>query len=218
MSVTRWREAELHSQGQAAAETMLSGLLKAGVASRRGDDASAANFTRAALAAIDWDTRQCVLQDGDWCVFIDESVGYLGAYVEDLGDDGGRIVVCDNTWETFSYDPEAVDYFLDEMRAGGSGMKFVVADAGPYARAVRREAAATGNDQTGTKDRIEQLRAKAEALVIQAASLNRNPTPVQRQMFAVRYARLGVEMAELRADLDRVGDSISLAAAALADL
>lgn len=216
-SATRWREAELRAN-KAATETPLSGLLKHNSASRRGEMVAAANFSRAALAAVDWDDRQCVLEHDYWMIFIDESVGYLSAYVEDLGEGSGRIVVCDDTWETLSYEPGAFDYFLDEMKAGGSGMKFIVADAGPYAAAVRKEAAANGTDVTAVKDRILALREKANSLVVQAASLNRNPTDVQRQSFAVRYARLQTERAELLHELDLVSDSISLAAAALADL
>lgn len=200
--------------------TVLGSYLKAGVAMRHNAPDIAANHIRAALAAIDWDERACAVEDFGWSIYVDSSLDWMMAYVEAIeidGDPGGRIVISEDTWETLAYDDEALDYFLEEMRAGGSGMKFIVQDVGPYARAVRAEAKAKGTDVVMAKDALTELGERAHALLIQAASLNASPTPVQRQTFAVRYAKIAADFAQLELRLGHLAAEIELAGTALFD-
>lgn len=200
--------------------TALGSYLRAGVAMRHNAPDIAANHIRAALAAVDWDERACAVENFGWSIYVDSSLEWMMAYVEELdidGDPGGRIVISEDTWETLAYDDEALDYFLDEMRVGGSGMKFIVTDAGPYARAVKAEAKAKGTDMVMAKDALTELGERAYALLTQAASLNAAPTPVQRQTFAVRYAKLTADFAQLEVRLGYLAAQIELAGTALFD-
>lgn len=202
------------------AETALAGFLKAGVATRHGAREAAANHTRAALAAVDWDERQCVLQRDLWSVYLDDSLDWMVAYAEECdvdGAPGGRVVIGSSTWATLNYDNAAPDAFLDDMEIGGTGMKFVVTDRGAFQRAVRAEAAAKGNDDPRAKDALTELGERANALVIQAASLNAAPTPIQRLVFAVRYAQLVEDLAKLESRVEAVRARVDLAGTAIYD-
>lgn len=202
-------------------DTALGSYLKAGVASRRGYEQIAANHMRAALSAVDWNKRKCALQEDNWFVYLDDSLDWMVVYVDEQVDNGkstGRIVISEATWETLHHDPGAMDDFVDEMKAGGSGMKFVVTDKGRYNTAVRNQAKAEGTDVTKGKDALTQLGDKATALVMQAASLNAKPTLVQQQSFAVRYAAMLNDYAAIEDRLRLIRAQIELAGAALYDI
>lgn len=191
----------------------LASYLQAGVADRHGASGVAANHMRAALADLDWDDSKVIYED-DWKVYIDEVVETMVAYVDA---DNERIVVSQETWDILCCDVDASDQFLADMTAGGSGMRFIVVDREPFRSAVREHARQKGNHVTKGKDAITQLTEQANALVVQAASLNTAPTSMQQQVFAVRYAQLQEQMTQLEDRMDALRGLLNLAGTALYD-
>lgn len=190
-------------------------MLKAGVAGRRGHREVAANHVRSGLANT-MEEQFLLIQLGDLYIFRGEAMGHLTAFVEH--EDGTtKIYLSSATWNTLNYHGPAVEQFITDMREACAGMQFIVADRAPYRDAVLKQAKAEGTDVIRGKDAITQLTEKANALVLQAASLNQAPTAVQQQAFAVRYALLRQELAELQTRVDGLGDLIDLAGSALYD-
>lgn len=194
--------------------TALGGLLQSQVAQRHGAVQESANLMRQALHQINWDERRPAMRCDGWAVYLDDSVQYFAAFVDDVNK---RIITSDKTWTTLSYDADALDCFLDDMQVGGLGMHFIGADADPYSRAVREEAKVTGGDVVRAKDALTQLTEQAKALVVQAASLNAGATDVQAQAFAVRYARLREDYADIERRMAQLRASIDLAGTAIVD-
>lgn len=129
-----------------------------------------------------------------------------------------RVYISEATWETLNYSPAAVDQFVEDMMIGGTGMKFIVADRGPVRGAILAEAKAKGTDVVVGKDAITELTEKVNSLVLQAASLNRTPSEVQQQAFAVRYAQANADFAALQERMSGLADLLGLAGAALYDI
>lgn len=201
-------------------------FLKAGVADRRGETQIAANLSRQAMENVDWDDAHCVYSDDEWGYYLDDTFQWMTAYVitglhDDLDDDDdadgppNRVLLCANTWDTLSCEPAARERFVQDMQAGGPGMKFISTDDGLYASAVRREAAVRGTDHERTRDALTTLGEEVKSLVTAAASINGNFDETQQQTFAVQYARLRTRHEELEAQVEDVGAMLQLAATAL---
>lgn len=215
--VGRWRGADINRPSP------LTGFLNSGFHSRRGEQAQAANWSRAALEALPWSDDMIVSEEGGWQVFLDDSLDYMVAFVQqaDPADFAGelvlaRVIISHETWETLAdYDAAAINHFMSEMKAGGTatGMRFIVKDAPPIASAIRKQAAAA----PVTKDVFVELEERANSLVVQAASLNRSPTDTQRQIFAVRLAEMQRDYAELQERVATLGGIIQLAGTAVFD-
>lgn len=201
-------------------ETALAGLLKAGVAGRRGAREVGANHVRQGLAtAMAEDEQGVLLRIDEMVVRLGEQLEHMTAFVAPKVPETGvhRVYISQATWDTLNYSPPAVDQFIEDMMIGGTGMKFIVADRGPVRHAILAEAKAKGTDVILGKDTITDLTEKANSLVVQAASLNRTPSEVQQQAFAVRYATLMQDYTALQERMAGLGDLLGLAAAALYD-
>lgn len=194
--------------------TALANYLQAGVADRRGAPQIAANHMRAALEQITWDDRMIVYGGGTWKVYLDDALETFTAYVDA---ENTRVVISTETWDVLACDIDATDQFLADVAAGGTGMFFIVADKDPFRRAVREHARQQGTAVTQAKDAITDVTERANALVVQAASLNQAPTLVQQQVFAVRFAQIGEEVRALEDRMDALRGLLDLAATALYD-
>lgn len=161
--------------------------------------------------------EDAVLGVDDWMVYLDESLERWEVYVDGIG---RRTFVSSSTWDNLdgaaenAFEKDFVHAYLDRKVRE---MRFINTDAGPYGVAARAYAAAQGTDTVRPKDRMVDLAERADSLVVQAASLNRKPTEVQLQTFAVRHARMVEEMAALEADLVRLRSKVDLAGLAVAD-
>lgn len=195
--------------------TALANYLQAGVASRRGTREQAANHVRAALAQLDWDDHKIVYEDSDYRVYLDDALEPFTCYVEHAAK---RMVISPDTWDVLGCDVDASDAFMADMIQGGTGMHFVVTDKDPYRRAVRKHAERTGTNVTQAKDAITELTEQANALVVQAASLNTAPTSMQQQVFAVRYATMQVQMEALEERMNQLRGLVDLAGTAVFDV
>jgi hypothetical protein len=148
-------------------------------------------------------------QEGDWRVVLDDTLDHFTALVN-VGE--RRIDVSAVTWTTLSFHGPAVDRFLQDMMGGGSGMKFIVQDVGPYAAAAKAEADSL---PVPAKDKFTDVAEQAQGLIVQAASLNRLATSGQLEIFALRYARLCGLYTELETEMERLRGLLDLAATAI---
>lgn len=156
-----------------------------------------------------------VLVAGDWMVFTDSSLNRWEVYVDGVHQ---RTFVNADTWESFD-GPAEVSFeadFIDAYRHRAvREMRFITTETGPYAAAARQQAANKGTNTIRAKDRITDLSERAEGLVLQAASLNRTPSELELQIFAVRHASLVQDMVALENDLARLRSKIDTAGVAL---
>lgn len=128
-----------------------------------------------------------------------------------------RSYVGHDTYETLSYDEGALQQFYEDMTKG-AGMKRLVRDAGKYRDAALAELRAKGLDAVEPAgDTLDSLLAEANALLTQAGSLNRKPSPLVLQIFAERLATLNAGVAAAREKFDRLEAAASLAALAVMD-
>jgi hypothetical protein len=158
---------------------------------------------------------QSVSEIGGWQLVLADGLEHLQFYVDPAV---MRTYVSRRTYEMLCCDDgEALEAFFDDMTRGG-GMKRLVTDAGPYRAAALAEMEARGELIPARRDLLEELNDEANALLIQAASLNRQPTQLQTQVFSERLAKL---MARVKAAEDQVAairGLADLAAVAVADL
>lgn len=167
-----------------------------------------------------FDANLAVMREDDWCVYLDSGLDRWAVFTDA---ENKRVFIGPTTWVTMSFSHRARQQFETEFLPqseddkGVSGMKFIVADVGPYAEAARAEARAAGTDVPAVKDRLTALIEQANHFVMQAASINQRPTSGQTQMFAVRYAALGQTLADLKRELAHAESLVQLAGAALSD-
>lgn len=203
------------------AETALAGLLRSNTARKYGDETAAMNHLRAALDAT-WDDDRMVLRELDISIYLDDVLDWFHAYVTSTTDDNGDphivAIVSEATYETLNYEAEALERFVDDMRAGGPGMKLIMRDVGPFAAAIKAQAKDTGTDVTMAKDALTDLDERTESLLIQAASLNKDPAPIVRQSFAIRYVQLQADHKALTERLAKIEAKIELAGVAMFEL
>lgn len=152
----------------------------------------------------------------DWNVYPDDSLERWEVYVDV---DRQRTFVHQDTWDTIAWDPRAQQTFFSTYVdvEGETGMRFIVADVGPWVDAVRKEAVAAGTNVPEKKDRLQSLTERAQALILQAASLNQSATEGQAKTFSVRYSTLAGELAVLEQELARARGLVELAATAVVD-
>lgn len=159
-----------------------------------------------------------VLARDDWNVFTDASLNRWEVFVDGLN---RRTFVNPDTWDSFDgvaeaqFEADFIDSYLDRR---DREMRFICTDSGPYGAAARAQAAAQQVDVVRAKDRLTDLIERADALVIQAASLMQKPTESQLQLFAVRHANVLEDLAALEADMARLRAKVDLAGTALVDV
>lgn len=185
---------------------------------RRNTRTRSADLTRQQLEAAQLEGNNLLHQDDDVMVVKGAAMEHMTAFVDVRSDGVTLIYTSPATWDTLSYDMDACDQFVADMVAGGDGMKFIVADRGPYLAAVRKQAHAEGTDVVAAKDAITDLMERANALVTQAASLNAKPSKVQQQTFSVRYAALQADLRKIETKLNDARGLVDLAAGALWDM
>lgn len=196
------------------ARTPLANYLMGGVAHRKGEHEVARNHIRAALDKVRWDKRIPVMEWNGHQFYVDDALPAGAAYVKS---NEKRIIVSTETWTTLGFDGEALREFMRDMVEGSGGMKFLTLDAGPYARAVQTEAVKMGTNVPAAGDLLHGLALEADSLLTQAAGLQ-SATPVQLQIFSVRYAELAEKMEAAEREFARVRALVDLAGAAVADL
>lgn len=150
-------------------------------------------------------------QEYEWRVIRDDSMDYMAVRVCSAEH---QLFISFETWHTLCLDADAVELFMLDFTApgGGDGMKFIVADAGPFAAAQRARA---DSDPVRAKDRLTEFEEQTTRLIIQVASLNTAATQGQSEIFAVRYARLREGFDAITQDVDRIRGLLELAAVAL---
>lgn len=133
-----------------------------------------------------------------------------------------RHIVCmhPELWRTLQYDERSMTRFKIDVTGGAmaDGMSFVVVDAGPYAVAAKKRAAAEGTDVVMAKDALTQLTEAAESLIIQACGLNNGATVGQLEIFASRYHLITSQLEELEARMAKLRSTVGLAGTALMDI
>jgi hypothetical protein len=127
----------------------------------------------------------------------------------------GRVAVNEQTWHTLSFENARAE--VEAMAKNGvTGMTFLVTDSGPFGRAAAAEAASQGFDKPIMKDPLTQLEEQAHGLIAQAAGIN-GATPVQMEIFTVRYAAMNADFAVLEERMARIKSMIDLAGLAVAE-
>lgn len=162
--------------------------------------------------SADFAAMAFVLDSDGWRVYLDDSLERWGVYVDT---DNHRTFVHPDLWTTLLWGPAKVQFCQDFVWTATSGMRFLIRDSGIYGEAARREAQRMGTDVPLAKERLADLTDRANALIVQAISLNAQPTEVQQQTFAVRYTQLHEEFVSMEAEMDKVRGLIDLASAAL---
>lgn len=178
----------------------------------RTDRSVGANATRQAIADYDWPSSDVVVSRGRWHVFTHPALDYMSVWVDV---EATNVAISADTWETLSYEEMAIAAFFKDMVGGATGMRFIVADAGPYAVAARKQALAQGT--VISEDPVQALITAINNLVLQAASMNRQPTALQQGIFAERYARLRSDLGAIEGQLDRARSALDLAGTVLYD-
>lgn len=126
-----------------------------------------------------------------------------------------RVAMSEQTWKTLEYANGRAE--VEAMAKNGvTGMTFLVTDSGAFGRAAAAEAAAKGLDKPIQKDPLTQLEELANGLIAQAAGMN-GATPVQMEIFTVRYAALNADFTALEERMAKVRALIELAGLAVAE-
>lgn len=179
--------------------------------------APAYTYRHSGLRSARFQPENAVLVVDDWMVFTDTSLTRLEVFVDGVN---RRTFLNADTWDSFD-GPAEVAFEADFITAYAERkvreMRFLVTDAGPYGAAARKQAAAEGTDVVMAKDRLTELCERADSLIIQAASLNKTPSELQLQTFAVRHAMLVDDLHALEAVMDQLRSKVGLAAVALVD-
>lgn len=164
----------------------------------------------------DWTAVPAVLDDDGWRVILDTSLDRWDVHVDRAHQ---RTFIHPDLWATLQEWGPAMQAFVDEhvWTEADVARRFIVADAGPYGEAARREAERKGTATPLGKDRMLDLAERAHALIIQAVSLNASPTEGQQRIFAVRMAELREEYALMEAEMVKIRGMLDLATAALVD-
>ena len=182
--------------------------------------ASNANLIRSKMRTFDWLSADMKEQRQTWGVYLCDDLDFGMVYVETDGevDDFGisnRIAVSPSLWVMLSYHAPAVTKLFMDMRQGGTGMRFIVGDAGPYGEAARRQDQARTGGRILGKDPLVTLLEDVKSLGLQAASLNQSPTELQTMTFGKRYTDARQRLADLQAQLKHAEAALDLAGSAL---
>lgn len=181
---------------------------KTGIARNRPASQRSANYDRAQLDAVDWDSQKSVSQMGTWRVVATRKVQEACAFVPHGHD---VIAVNPRTWRTISADMRAQAFFFESMLAGARGMKYLVMDSGIYGEAARTEARRDGGDVIMAKDLFTQVQEAAQSLIVQAAGLAGGANALQMAQFSERYAKLEDDLAFLEHEVGRVRALVEIA-------
>jgi hypothetical protein len=165
------------------------------------------------MEQVNWSSRKPVVISDGYTFYLDDALTRGAAYVDAKNK---RVIVSADTWSTLTFDGAAMSQFIDDMIAGAGGMKFLTLDAGKYGDAARRQASLSEGPQG--KDSITELAEEAGSLIVQAAGLTGDPTPMQRQIFFVRFAEVNEKLVALEARMAELRSMVDLAGTAVADL
>lgn len=147
--------------------------------------------------------------------------GTLGLGVVDVvAQVGGwkHVWLDERTYERIEDNPKLDELFGERAKEWEVGKQYLVEDVSMtsfFQDAVRRKEAEPKPKEKA--DRITALHVKANALLVQAAEHNREPSAVVAESFGIRLAELRAEMAELQAALDAAEDVLGLASTAVLD-
>ena len=145
-----------------------------------------------------------------------EGVPYMAVRIDRSAQ---RAYICSDTYEVLVEDDGgALEQFYSDIQTWSSGMKYMVQDGGKYTEAARRAAQAGQEPGRPAVDPITALEAEANNLVVQAAGLNREPSPMQLAVFGERLGELQERHAALEERMRRAKSLIGLAATAVADM
>lgn len=165
------------------------------------------------------DGRVFERRDG-WELIQDDSIGWMAIFTDQAA---RRAWMHGETYATITRvatGPANLD-FSDDLSRWGSGMRYLVTDAGKYADAARAERdrrRANGMpDLTPSVDQLSTLEQDANALLIQIASLPKGASESQVRLFAERMDDLRGRFSAAQAQLDRIDGFIDLAGVAMMD-
>lgn len=198
------------------ARSVLVDFMAATSAVVKGDMTGANNAMRRAITAIDWSSRRPVHGHLGWSVYTHQGMSYGAVYVESAAQ---RIIVAPGTWETLQCHGPAMLQFLQDMTSGANGMKFVTMDSGAYVDAARAEAERTKADVVQGKDAVTDLGERVGALIAQASSMQgTEATDLQLHAFLQRLADCQRDFEDLHERMDKLGESVAIAARLVAAL
>lgn len=149
-----------------------------------------------------------------WEFFADEELP-LWAYVVDQA--ARRTYVSDETYEALCCDDEAWVDFVEALGREGTGMQYIVRDAGPYARAA--QAAEAQGVVSAQPSRVADLLQRAEVLLVQSSGLRgEQMTAMKWETFAAQFADLRAEVERTETDLAEVRGYLGLVADVMREL
>lgn len=201
--------------GKGGGNSALGQMMQARVAAAHGAPDQSVNHMRAALAKVNWDKRNNVLRIYGYAAYLDDVLDVGRFYVDH---DQQIIVMSTETWDTLNYDTMVLGSVIKDMTKGSSGMRFINMTEPRYGEAVRKRANAHGKDVVTAKDAIDDLQEMANALILQAQSLNRVLDPnadEQSQIFILRYAKAEHEFAKLQGRIEEVRALLDFAGVAV---
>lgn len=167
--------------------SVLQAFINANKAVRGNDLSGAANYMRQLCDSPEF--LQCEMTDrvGGFRVYAHGAMFREYAYVDQAS---SRIIVNPETWKILSSHQPAVDLLLTQAEHGAGGMRFLVADSGPYADAALRASRAAGTDVVRAKDAITDAEERIARLVTNATSLQgQSTTENQRRVLFEDYGR-----------------------------
>lgn len=150
-------------------------------------------------------------RDG-WRFWNDEGMPYMAILVDA---NGQQIWLSADTHTTISDHVEADVQLSMDLEKWGSGMKYTVTESGKYGEAAR--AAMPSKPVAELVDPAVLLERDANALLVQVANLNREPSESQLRLFAERLADCQGRLSALSDQLASIESTIDLAAVAVTD-
>lgn len=155
--------------------------------------------------------RELEIRD-DWRFWQDDGMEFMAILVDTENQQ------CWMTQQTHAVivDDVAADVQLSlDLERWGSGMKYLVTEAGKYGEAAR--AALPDEPVVKLVDPAKLIEQDANALLVQVAHLNRDPSESQIRLFAERLGDVRARHQALLAQLEDIGETINLAAVAVVD-
>lgn len=129
----------------------------------------------------------------------------------------------EDTLERIEDNPRLFEQFSKQIFQWEPGMKFLMEDVSYtsfFKDAVAAEEARKRVDAARVEievDTLDMLKKKADALVVQAAQHNAEPSALVAESFAIRLGELRATLADLEQRFDEVRDTVGLASTAVAE-
>lgn len=150
-------------------------------------------------------------RDG-WRFWNDEGMPYMAILVDQVSQ---QVWLSADTHTTISDHVDADVQLSTDLERWGSGMKYTVTESGKYGEAAR--AAMPNKPVAELVDPAVLLERDANALLVQVANLNREPSESQLRLFAERLADCQGRLTALSDQLSSIESTIDLAAVAVTD-